>query len=236
MVSQALGSQFSVFKDALARRFISKPGFSDESSDPAELDDFTLYLADEVWPTLPESLREATYYTRDSVPSVDDLVLDTTPPTFADTLTSCGLCEDSESAITFLRKVLEDFVSEVCAPPPVWSKTRTTECEICEREVPLTYHHLIPREMHARVLKKKWHPEEMLNSVAWLCRYASQVSCTPMPACQYSHRPCHSTVHRVASNEDLARNWHTVESLLAREDIQRWRAYASKQRFGVRRG
>ena len=44
--------------------------------------------------------------------------------------------------------------------------------EICEREVPLTYHHLIPREVHDKVLKKKWHPEAMLNSVAWLCRYA----------------------------------------------------------------
>ena len=53
----------------------------------------------------------------------------------------------------------------------MWSKTRTTECEICEREVPLTYHHLIPREVHDKVRKKKWHPEAMLNSVAWLCRW-----------------------------------------------------------------
>ena len=166
----ASSPQFNMFKDALARRLISRPGFADESSDASELDDFTLYLADEVWSTLPESLRESTYSTRDSVPPVDDLSLDSIPPSFADTLTSCGLCGDVDDATALLRKVLEDYVAEACAPPPVWSKTRTTECEICERAVPLTYHHLIPREVHAKALKKKWHPEEMLNSVAWLCR------------------------------------------------------------------
>ncbi|PUU77013.1 hypothetical protein B9Z19DRAFT_1087181 [Tuber borchii] len=56
----------------------------------------------------------------------------------------------------------------------------------------------------------------MINSVAWLCR------------------PCHSTVHRCAPNEVLAREYYTVALLLEREDIQRWRAYASKQRVGGR--
>lgn len=173
--------QFTTFKDALARRIIARPGINDEAGDVAELDDFTSYLADEVWSTLPEPLRAAKYATRDSIPIVDDLSLDTTPPAFVDTLTSCGICEDDESALTLLRKVLDDYVADACAPPPVWSKTRTTECEICERAVPLTYHHLIPREVHAKALKKKWHSEEMLNSVAWLCRCVchlfSLVSC-----------------------------------------------------------
>ena len=47
-------------------------------------------------------------------------------------------------------------------------------------------------------------------------------------------RPCHSTVHRTASNDDLAKSLYTVDLLLEREDIQRWRA--AKQRFGVKRG
>ena len=51
-----------MFKDALARRFISRSrSSSDEQNDPAELDDFTLYLADEAWPSLPNCLRDATY-------------------------------------------------------------------------------------------------------------------------------------------------------------------------------
>ena len=49
-------------------------------------------------------------------------------------------------------------------------------------------------------------------------------------------RPCHSTVHRVATNEELAREFYTVDMLLEREDMQKWRAYAAKQRFGVKRG
>ncbi|KAF7796280.1 hypothetical protein EIP86_007456 [Pleurotus ostreatoroseus] len=208
--------QFAAFKDCLARRIIAK---SDSGiDDPSELDDFTLYLASEVWLGLPEPLRTASYATRTHTPSIDSLLLDSTPTSFADTLTSCGLAADTDDALALLRKTLEDYIADVCAPPPVWSSTRTTECEMCERAVPLTYHHLIPREMHAKVLKKKWHPEEMLNSVAWLCR------------------PCHSTVHRVTSNEDLARNFYTLDLLLEREDIQRWRAYAAKQRWGVKRG
>lgn len=49
-------------------------------------------------------------------------------------------------------------------------------------------------------------------------------------------RPCHSAVHHVASNEELAKSLYTVELLLEREDVQRWRRYAAKQRFGVKRG
>lgn len=47
-------------------------------------------------------------------------------------------------------------------------------------------------------------------------------------------RHCHSTVHHVATNDELARNFYTVELLLQREDIQKWKGYAAKQRFGFR--
>jgi hypothetical protein len=47
-------------------------------------------------------------------------------------------------------------------------------------------------------------------------------------------RHCHSVVHAVTTNEDLARNFYTVDRLLEREDIQRWAKYASKQRWGNR--
>lgn len=43
-------------------------------------------------------------------------------------------------------------------------------------------------------------------------------------------------VHHVATNEELAREYFTVDRLLEREDVVRWRNYAAKQRFGVRRG
>ncbi|KAI0808361.1 hypothetical protein C8Q74DRAFT_1189413 [Fomes fomentarius] len=217
-------SQFSTFKDCLARRVLAEPGVLAEQAESGQddsdaLNDFTSYLAEEIWPVLPPELRDATHESKDRLPDIDDLSLESMiSPSFSDTLVSCGLVDDADSAVTFLRRALKDYVEEASAPPPVWSKTRTTECEICEREVPLTYHHLIPREVHDKVLKKKWHPENMLNSVAWLCR------------------PCHTAVHHVASNEVLAREFYTVELLLQREDIQKWSKYAAKQRWGVRRG
>lgn len=62
--------------------------------------------------------------------------------------------------------------------------------------MPLTYHHLIPKAAHARVLKRGWHTEDRLNSVAWLCR------------------ACHSFVHRLAGNEELAKKYYTVELIV----------------------
>ncbi|KAF9650418.1 hypothetical protein BDM02DRAFT_3112184 [Thelephora ganbajun] len=217
-------SQFFLFKDCLARRLLSTSNLpadgSQGSDDP--LGDFTSYLASEVWPSLPMPLRDASY---DSLPSdnvLKEMLSDPSsipldafpiPTSFFDTLTSYCLFGDADDCVRFLRKVLSDYLTEATAPPPVWKQTRTEECEICERSwVRLTYHHLIPRSVHAKVLKKKWHPESMLNSVAWLCR------------------PCHSAVHNVAPNEDLARSFYTVDLLLERDDMQRWKKYASKQK------
>lgn len=51
-------------------------------------------------------------------------------------------------------------------------------------------------------MKRGWHDEWELNKVAWLCR------------------ACHSFVHRVASNEELAQKWYSVDLLVEREDIK----------------
>ncbi|KDQ09916.1 hypothetical protein BOTBODRAFT_36731 [Botryobasidium botryosum FD-172 SS1] len=217
-------AQSSIFKDCLARRVIAQPALSDtpdassSSSSGSDLDEFISYLASEVWETLPSQLRALTHEHPVIDVDADALSLATIPGSFTDTLVSYGIAADPDSACDFLRSVLRDYVDEARAPPPAWSSTRTSECEICERDVPLTYHHLIPRSTHTKVLKRKWHPESLLNSVAWLCR------------------PCHSAVHGIATNEELAREYYTIELLLTREDIQKWKKYASKQRWGVRRG
>lgn len=217
-MSEPTSEQFSLFKDSIARRLLDQPHMNNTSSESSDLDDFSSYLASESWPSLPQSVREATYESRLNLPDAETISLDSTSTSFDDTLISYGFAADTDDAHKFLRKALADYIEQACAPPPVWKSTRATECEICERTGPLTYHHLIPRSTHTKVLKKGWHPEYMLNSVAWLCRQ------------------CHSAVHHVASNEDLARYFHTVELLLEREDIQKWRKYASKQRFGIRWG
>jgi hypothetical protein len=162
-------AQFSTFRDFIAQQLIAKQKL--DITEVSELDDFVDFLADESWSSLPLPLQSATYQSRDAVPQIEDVDLESlTSPTFTDTLISYGITEDSEDAVIFLRRVVEAYRDEACAPPPVWSSTRTEECEICERAVPLTYHHLIPRSTHDKALKKGWHDASMLNSVAWLCR------------------------------------------------------------------
>ena|ERR1700722_14795885 len=170
-MQEPTSDQFHTFKDCLARRILSwHPDATNSSEGSSGLDDFASYLASESWPTLPPVLQIASFDTRSAMPELETLSLDATSASFVDTLISYGMCLDYDAALVFLRKTIEDYIHEACAPPPVWSTTRTQECEICEREVRLTYHHLIPRSTHSKVLKKKWHSKAMLNSVAWLCR------------------------------------------------------------------
>ena len=168
--------QFFLFTDCIAKRILAHPATQRPTESSTELDEFSTYLAIESWSTLPESIRTATYESRGFVPrDIDDVSLDNTSVAFTDTLVSYGFASDSDDALGLLKKVLVDYIADACAPPPAWSSTRTKECEICEREVPLTYHHLIPRSTHVKVLKKKWHTESKINSVAWLCRYSARL-------------------------------------------------------------
>ena len=45
---------------------------------------------------------------------------------------------------------------------------------------------------------------------------------------------CHGFVHRIESNEELARNWHTVELLKSREDVQKWAGWRGTVRWKAR--
>jgi hypothetical protein len=171
--------------------------------------DIPKYLSDIIFPCLPAELRALSYTKcRDSTSLQDTYspplsattytrLLGLISPDAIDSLESYGilpLSSDSNDQRNLLLPVLNAYVTTTTAPPPIWSTTRTTECELCQRDwVPLTYHHLIPRSTHDRVMKRGWHAEERLNSVAWLCR------------------ACHSFVHRLASNEELAKSYYTVE-------------------------
>jgi hypothetical protein len=173
-MDQSSSSQHQVLVDAIARRLVARTASKDnaDATDDSDLADFAAYLAGELWPVLPESFQSASYDTRSTLPAPEDASLDALGTGFTDTLIAYSLAPDADGAEAFARKVLEDYVADATAPPPVWKNTRTDECEMCGREVPLTYHHLIPRSMHTRVMKKGWHPESALNSVAWICRCA----------------------------------------------------------------
>ncbi|OJD14994.1 hypothetical protein AJ78_04716 [Emergomyces pasteurianus Ep9510] len=197
-----------------------------ETDDPEELAEFIDYIAGETFNSLPEEVRSLSYATVQGNSGLEDRYSEPLPPSTLDSLTATvplsvseslsvyGLIRDPSDFPTFLNPILTGYISAVQAGPPKWSSTRATACEICERDwIPLTYHHLIPREVHAKVLKRKWHEEWMLNSVAWLCR------------------ACHSFVHKMASNEELAKEWYTVERIVQREDIQQWAKWVARIRW-----
>ena len=144
-------------------------------------------------------------------------LLDLLPPSVIESIEVYTLVPSSLDIPNALASVIREYINSVSTGPPQWSGTRTTACEICQRDwINLSYHHLIPKQVHAKVLKRKWHEEWILNSVAWLCR------------------ACHSFVHRIASNEELAREWYTVELLLNREDVQDWAKWVSRVRWKAR--
>mmetsp|Transcript_15577 Transcript_15577/g.16326 ORF Transcript_15577/g.16326 Transcript_15577/m.16326 type:complete len:171 (-) Transcript_15577:44-556(-) len=84
-------------------------------------------------------------------------------------------------------------------------------CLICEREMKLTRHHLIPRELHQQMTKKKGYTQEFLNKTISICRM------------------CHSTVHRFYTNRDLANTYNTLEVLMSEEKMQKYAKWASSQ-------
>ena len=95
------------------------------------------------------------------------------------------------------------------------------ECELCYREMPLTFHHLIPKEVHARYVGKKLPAlltkdeptKEFLSSHGTL-------------VC----RPCHSAIHRTASNEELGASYCTLAALQQHPRLKKWAVFAQKQR------
>jgi 5-methylcytosine-specific restriction endonuclease McrA len=136
------------------------------------------------------------------------------PVSASESLVVYGLISEQPDFFTYLKIILSDYISSVTAKPRVAPQDIPTACEICDRDwIPLTDHHLIPRSVHAKVLKRGWHEEWELNNLARICG------------------ACHKYVHRIESNEQLAKEWYTVERLLGREDVQEWAKWVGKLRW-----
>ncbi|CAG8567844.1 16803_t:CDS:2 [Cetraspora pellucida] len=88
--------------------------------------------------------------------------------------------------------------------------------EVCQNEqehMPLTFHHLIPRVMHKRVVKKGlFTKEECLTRGTNICR------------------PCHSACHKMISHEKMAYEYNTVDKLLEHEGVIKFVTWVSKQK------
>ncbi|KAI3319789.1 YisB protein [Xylariaceae sp. AK1471] len=194
-----------------------------------DLADFTDYIATETFAYLPAELKTIDYHDFIASPSLQSrYVLPLTgadiathlpllDPSIGDSLTAYGITsEDTQGIDEFLAPVLTSFLTLLGTAPPPPSSTRddVDGCEICGRDwINLSYHHLIPRFVHAKAVKRGWHRECDLQNVAWLCG------------------ACHRFVHRFACHEDLARRFYTVELLLAEEEVKRWAQWVGRLRW-----
>ncbi len=91
-------------------------------------------------------------------------------------------------------------------------------CELCGRtQLALTRHHLIPQARHNKArTQRKFDKQAMKNEIAYLCR------------------ACHSQVHAVLSNQELAQNYHSMSDLRRHPEIARFAAWVSNKPTGLK--
>jgi hypothetical protein len=122
------------------------------------------------------------------------------------------------------------------------------ECELCDRYIQLTKHHLIPKStwpriqtrlLHATVRKEKGDLEKALVLLGpGLTHVLEQLTTDKSWVRQLLHetcdicRPCHSAVHKAHDNMTLALSYNSVERILEDEQISKFCKWASKQRAG----
>ncbi|MEM1403500.1 MAG: HNH endonuclease [Pseudomonadota bacterium] len=90
-------------------------------------------------------------------------------------------------------------------------KTRAT-CETCGRDVPLTFHHLIPRKMHRRAHFRRNFSKEDLNEGVYLCRR------------------CHTGIHKTYDEMTLAKEFNSINTLLEDEALARHFQWVARQK------
>ena len=125
------------------------------------------------------------------------------------------------------------------------------ECELCERYIRLTRHHLIPRSTWPRmaprlqnaadaIAKDDLHRAQLIlgdgledlvprlvapTNLRWVIRNILGTTCD---IC----RPCHSMIHGNYDNMTLALQYNTVDKLLEDEVVRKFCKWANKQRPG----
>ena len=111
------------------------------------------------------------------------------------------------------------IISRKRIPAPVLepAPTRAAEpdcCELCLRDKPLTFHHLIPRAVHRKNrFKDQYSKGEMNNTGLYICD------------------PCHDGIHDLIPDEkELAARYSSKEALLSHEAIARHVAWVAKQK------
>lgn len=87
-----------------------------------------------------------------------------------------------------------------------------TQCEMCQRSLPTTSHHLIPQQIHSKNwCKKMFTKEEMKKRRADLCR------------------DCHPYLHKKFTHRELGETYNTIEKIMANDDVFKFVTWLKKQ-------
>jgi uncharacterized protein YlaI len=93
-------------------------------------------------------------------------------------------------------------------PEPIRLPPQPDRCELCQREVSLTRHHLIPKALHNKpYVQKTFAKSERITATLWVCR------------------ACHNQIHRLFSEKELALVYNSREALMADERLQTFVAW-----------
>ncbi|CAG8496703.1 5932_t:CDS:2 [Funneliformis caledonium] len=119
-------------------------------------------------------------------------------------------CKDDHECLEISTSILSKWKSSI---NPNSSISFPGTCLMCHRHMPLTFHHLVPKMMHKRVIKKKLYTKDQCNARGiYICR------------------PCHSACHKMISHEQMAYEYNTLDKLLEHEEVSKFVNWASKQR------
>ena len=85
-------------------------------------------------------------------------------------------------------------------------------CVLCDRDRPVTFHHLIPRTLHRKRWAKVQFDRADLQAGIWVCR------------------DCHDAIHRFIPHRELAESYRTLASLQDHPELAKFVMWIRKQR------
>lgn len=88
-------------------------------------------------------------------------------------------------------------------------------CPLCQREVELTFHHLIPKKVHGRNFFKKKYKREDLREGIMICRL------------------CHDGVHDLYDEMKLGKELNSLDAIKADPALSKHFSWVAKQKSGL---
>jgi len=118
---------------------------------------------------------------------------------------------------------VKGFLGPVLGPlvDAAWAEVQGEEqgsevgkCELCERVIPTTRHHLVPKSQHKYHRESRGRTIRELSETVALCR------------------PCHSGIHRLIDEREMGLEYATLDRLRAHPGVARHVAWVGKQPVG----